>query len=95
MANVTSLLSVLVLLGGLVAAAMLLRRYRDRLNTAFVKGPIAIKGVTNLGDGSRLILVDVNGQQAYLKFCMRKKAFYKKINEPDKQEETDSKDSKG
>lgn len=64
MASVTSIISVVLLLGGLVAAAMLLRRYRDRLNTAFVKGPIAIKGVTNLGDGSRLVLVDVNGQQA-------------------------------
>lgn len=64
MANVTSLLSVLVLLGGLVAAAMLLRRYRDRLNTAFVKGPIAIKSVANLGDGSRVVLIEVDGQQA-------------------------------
>lgn len=64
MASVTSIISVFVLLGGLVAAAMLLRRYRDRLNTAFVKGPLAIKSVANLGDGSRIILIEVDGQQA-------------------------------
>ncbi len=62
MANITSVLSVILLLGGLVAAAMLLRRYRDKLNTAFVKGPITIKSVANLGDGSRLALVEVEGQ---------------------------------
>jgi flagellar biogenesis protein FliO len=62
--NITSVVSVILLLGGLVAAAMLLRRYRDRLNTAFIKGPITIKGMANLGDGSRLIVVEVNGQQA-------------------------------
>ena len=64
MTNITSLVSVILLLGGLVAAAMLLRRYRDRLNTAFIKGPITIKGMANLGDGSRLVVVEVNGQQA-------------------------------
>jgi flagellar biogenesis protein FliO len=63
-ANITSIISTILLLGGLVAAAMLLRRYRDRLNTAFIKGPIVIKGVANLGDGSRLVVVEVNGQQA-------------------------------
>jgi flagellar biogenesis protein FliO len=63
-ANITSIVSVILLLGGLVAAAMLLRRYRDRLNTAFIKGPITIKSVANLGDGSRIALVDVDGQQA-------------------------------
>jgi len=63
-ANVTSIISVVILLGGLVAAAMLLRRYRDSLNTAFVKGPLAIKSVANLGDGSRIILIEVDGQQA-------------------------------
>ncbi len=64
MASIASILSMTLLLGGLVAAAMLLRRYRDRLNMGFVKGPIAIKGMTNLGDGSRLVLVEVDGQQA-------------------------------
>ena len=64
MASVTSIISVFVLLGGLVAAAILLRRYRDRLNAAFVKGPLSIKSVANLGDGSRVILIEVDGQQA-------------------------------
>lgn len=64
MASVTSIISVFVLLGGLVAAAILLRRYRDQLNTAFVKGPLSIKSVANLGDGSRVILIEVDGQQA-------------------------------
>ena len=64
MANVPSIISVIILLGGLVAAAMLLRRYRDRLNTAFIKGPLSIKSVANLGDGSRIILIEFEGQQA-------------------------------
>ena len=62
MANITSILSILILLGGLVAAAILLRQYRDRLNIALVKGPITIKGTANLGDGSRLILIEIDGQ---------------------------------
>ncbi|NDH69622.1 MAG: hypothetical protein EBY22_17355 [Gammaproteobacteria bacterium] len=64
MTNIASIVSIILLLGGLVAAAMLLSRYRDRLNTAFIKGPIAIKGVANLGDGSRLVVIEVNGHQA-------------------------------
>ena len=64
MASFASIFSVLLLLGGLVAAAVLLRRYRDRLGQSFAKGPIIIKGVTNIGDGSRLVLVDIDGMRA-------------------------------
>ncbi len=64
MANFASLILVVLLLGGLVAAAVLLRRYRDRLGQSFAKGPIVIKGITNIGDGSRLILVDIDGIRA-------------------------------
>lgn len=64
MASFASLITIILLLGGLVAAAVLLRRYRDRLGQSFVKGPIVIKGVTNIGDGARLILVDIEGTRA-------------------------------
>lgn len=61
MSNFTSMISVLLLLGGLAAAALLLRRYRDRLAGRFNQGPIALRGILNVGDGSRLILVEVDG----------------------------------
>jgi flagellar biogenesis protein FliO len=60
-ANLMSLLPVLLLIGGLAAAAVFLRAYRDRLNKHFVKGPIRIEGMAHLGDGSRLVLVDIEG----------------------------------
>ena len=61
MSNLSSLISVLVLLGGLAAAALFLRHYRDRLAGRFNQGPIAMRSVLNVGDGSRLLLVEVEG----------------------------------
>jgi flagellar biogenesis protein FliO len=60
-ANLLSLLPVLLLIGGLAAAALFLRAYRDRLAKHFVKGPIRVEGMVHLGDGSRLVLVDIEG----------------------------------
>jgi flagellar biogenesis protein FliO len=60
-ANLLSLLPVLIVIGGLALAAVFLRSYRDRLTRHFVKGPIRVEGMVNLGDGSRLILVDIEG----------------------------------
>jgi hypothetical protein len=59
--SVTSLISVLVLLCGLVAAAFFLRRYRDGLNRHFAKGPIQMRGMLHLGDGARVYLIEVEG----------------------------------
>lgn len=64
MSNITSILLICLMLGGLMAAAMVLKRYRDRLSAAFVSGPITIKGSAHLGDGSRLVLVDIEGRKA-------------------------------
>ena len=61
MSNISSLISVLLLLVVLAAAAIFLRRYRDRLNGRFGQGPMTLRGMLNLGDGSRLFLVDVEG----------------------------------
>jgi len=59
--NLTSIFSALIVLGGLAAAAVFLRTYRDRLTRHFGQGPIQIKGSVHLGDGSRLVLVDIDG----------------------------------
>jgi len=59
--NLASLLLALMVLGGLVAAAVFLRAYRDRLTRHFSQGPIQVKGSVHLGDGSRLVLVDIEG----------------------------------
>jgi len=59
--NLVSLLLALMVLGGLVAAAVFLRAYRDRLTRHFGQGPIQVKGSVHLGDGSRLVLVDIEG----------------------------------
>lgn len=64
MSNFTSILLICLMLGGLMAIAMILKRYRDKLSTAFVSGPITIKGSAHLGDGARLVLVDVEGRKA-------------------------------
>jgi flagellar biogenesis protein FliO len=61
MSNISSLISVLLLLAVLAAAAIFLRRYRDRLNGRFGQGPMTLRGMLNLGDGTRLVLVDVEG----------------------------------
>ena len=61
MSNLTSILSALIVLGGLAAAAVFLRTYRDRLTRHFGQGPIQVKGSVHLGDGSRLVLVDIDG----------------------------------
>jgi len=59
--SIASLISVLVVLGGLAAAAVYLRAQRDRLTRHFGQGPMSIKGTLHLGDGSRLLLVDIAG----------------------------------
>jgi len=59
--SLASLLLALIVLGGLVAAAVFLRAYRDRLTRHFGQGPIQVKGSVHLGDGSRLVLVDIEG----------------------------------
>ena len=61
MSNLTSIFSALIVLGGLAAAAVFLRAYRDRLTRHFGQGPIQVKGSVHLGDGSRLVLVDIEG----------------------------------
>ncbi len=61
MSNIVSLILALILLGGLAAAAVFLRSYRDRLTRQFGQGPLHIKGSLHLGDGSRLVLVDIEG----------------------------------
>lgn len=61
MSSLASLLLALIVLGGLVAAAVFLRAYRDRLTRHFGQGPIQVKGSVHLGDGSRLVLVDIEG----------------------------------
>ena len=61
MSNLSSLIWVVLLLGGLSAAAWYLRRHRDHLARHFNQGPIAVRGVLNIGDGSRLVLVEVKG----------------------------------
>ena len=61
MSSIASLLSVFVLLGGLMATAWFLRRYRDRLNRHFTQGPMTMRGMLHLGDGARVYLIDVEG----------------------------------
>jgi flagellar biogenesis protein FliO len=60
-ANIASLISLFVLLGGLAVAAVILHRYRDKIAARAMQGPMSIKGITALGDGARLILVEVDG----------------------------------
>jgi flagellar biogenesis protein FliO len=59
--NLVSLILAFTVLGGLAAAAIFLRSYRDRLTRHFGQGPMKVKGSLHLGDGSRLVLVDVEG----------------------------------
>ena len=61
MSNISSFIWVVLLLGGLSTAAWFLRRHRDRLAGHFHQGPIAVRGILNIGDGSRLVLVEVKG----------------------------------
>lgn len=45
----------------LIGLALVLGRYRDRINQKFVKGPMVIKGVVPLGDGARLYMIECEG----------------------------------
>jgi flagellar biogenesis protein FliO len=60
-ANIASLISLFILLGGLAVAAVILHRYRDKIALRAMQGPMTIKGVTALGDGARLVLIEVDG----------------------------------
>jgi flagellar biogenesis protein FliO len=59
---VASILATVLFCGGLIAVAVVLGRYRDRLQRRFNTGHgITIRAFANLGDGARLCLVEVAG----------------------------------
>ena len=62
MPSTGNILSLVLFCGGLIAVAIVLARYRDRLNQQFGTGPITIKGMANMGGGARLCVVEVEGE---------------------------------
>jgi flagellar biogenesis protein FliO len=61
MPPIASILATLIFCGGMIGVAIVLGRYRDRLQRSFGGGAIAVRSMTQLGDGARLCVVEVEG----------------------------------
>ena len=58
MQSIGYIATLVVFFACLIGLALVLGRYRDRINQKFVKGPMMIKGVVPLGDGARLYMIE-------------------------------------